>query len=179
MARFARRAGVAASVVLVLAVLAGCTDPGTQAPGGDAPLALTPEPAKSVDAGDLPAGSAIDAWAAVVLPENKPGGSNAIARVSGTVAPGVEAMIDLTQPDGQWELTIVCQSADGSALTMTPAPVETNELQPLGCSSPDGSVHGDVGTIAFAGGSSGTLTLKTTVPAIYVYEIAPQSAAQD
>jgi hypothetical protein len=178
MSPLARAAGAAASVALGLALLAGCSD--ASPPPVDDGFALTPGPTKSADAGALPAGSAIDAWATAALPADKPGGSPAVARASGEVAPGTDAVITLTEPEGQWQLTVVCQSADGSAMTLIPAPVETNELQPLQCAAPGGTaLRGDLGSIAFSGGSGHTLTLRTTVPAVYVYEITPQSAPQD
>jgi hypothetical protein len=179
MTPLARAAGIAASVVLAATVLAGCTDPGPTEVVDDG-FALTPDPTKSADDGALPAGSAIDEWAAAALPADKPGGAGAVSRASGEVSPGTDAIIDLAQPEGQWQLTIVCQSADGSAMTLIPAPVETNELQPLQCAAPDGTaLRGDLGSISFSGGSGHTLTLRTTVRAIYAYAITPQSAPQD
>lgn len=177
MSPLARRAGVAASVVVALCALAGCSAPeqGTPSDGGD----FTPLPSRSVDTSALPTGAGIETWALQALPEDKPGGSAQVARGSGPVAPGAEAVIDLTQAEGQWQLTVVCQSADGSAMTMTPAPVETNELQPLRCAAAGDAARGDLGSIVFTGGSGHSLTLSTTVPAVYVYEITPQTANQD
>ena len=178
MLSLARTAGAAASVALAIAVLAGCTDQGP-APVDDG-LPLSPGPSRSADASALPSGAALDEWATAAMPTDKPGGATAVRRASGEVAPGTDAVVDLTQPDGQWQLTIVCQSADGSAMTLIPAPVETNELQPLQCAAPGGTaLRGDLGSIGFSGGSGHTLTLRTTVPAVFVYEITPHIAPQD
>lgn len=179
MTPLARTAAAAASVIVAVSVLAGCSDSAPTATPDDG-FTLSPAPSRSADAGALPTGSAIDEWAEKALPSNKPGGPAAVARGSGEVAPGTDAVIDLNRPDGQWQITIVCQSADGSAMTLVPAPVETNELQPLQCAAPGGAAaRGDLGDISFAGGSDHTLTLRTVVRAVYAYEITAQSAPQD
>ncbi|MFS0734747.1 hypothetical protein ABC304_04875 [Microbacterium sp. 1P10UB] len=177
MSPLSRRAGAAASVAIAVGVLAGCSASEPQSNGGDG--GFTPLPTKSVDASLLPTGAAVEAWALVALPDDKVGGSTEVARGAGEVEPGKDAVIDLTQDEGQWQLTLVCQSADGSAMTMTPAPVETNELQPLRCSTAGDAARGDLGSIAFSGGSGHSLTLSTTVPAVYTYVITPQTANQD
>lgn len=174
-----RRIGaVAASLAVAVALLAGCSGGSTPTTPYGQPTLSAP-PSKEADPGALPAGAAIDDWAAAVLPPDRAGGASAVARVSGEVSPDMDAVIDLTQPEGVWDVTIICQSADGSALTLTPAPNELNELKPLACSSPAAPDGGDHLTITFDGGSEGTLTLSADAAAVYVYEIRAHTAGQD
>lgn len=160
------------------ALLAGCSGGGTPTTPYGQPTLSAP-PSKESDPGALPTGTAIDDWAAAVLPPDRAGGASAVARASGEVSPGMDAVIDLTQPAGQWDLTIVCQSADGSALTLTPAPMELNDLKPLSCSTATDGMGGDHLTITYDGGSEGSLTLSAEAAAVYVYEIRAHTAGQD
>ena len=106
----------------------------------------------------------------------QPRGTSPVARVSGELSPGTEAVIDLAQPAGVWDLTIVCQSANGSPLSLSAAPVAKDELRPLDCSAPGGELGGAHLSITFDGGSAGTLTLRASAPAVYVYEISAHAA---
>ena len=165
----------AASVAVLAALMSACSAPSTPS---EPAITLTPAPSKTAQ-GTLPAGAEIDAWAAAVLPEDSLGGTSPAARVSGELSPDTEAVIDLAQPAGVWDLTIVCQSANGSPLSLSAAPVAKDELRPLDCSAPGGELGGAHLSITYDGGSAGTLTLRASAPAVYVYEISAHAAAQD
>lgn len=174
-----RRRVVAAGILAVsIGLLSGCGGGTDSAPSGGL-TSITPSPVRSSAPDALPTGPAVQEWADSVLPPDRAGGTSAVVRDSGEVSPDLEAVIDLAQPAGSWDITIVCQSADGSPLTLTPAPVEVNALKPLACAAAADGMGGDHMSITFEGGSAGTLTLSATAPAVYAYEIRAHTAGQD
>lgn len=171
-----RTAGIAASVAFTVGALAGCaSQPIAPVPT----ITITAAPSQTVDAGVLPVGSALEAWAETALPVNKPGGATYVVRASGEVRPGMDAIIDVTQPEGRWVVAVACQSTDGSPLSLTAAPVGLNAVPPLVCSTPGDTAGGEVLRYTYDGGLEGTLTLRATAPAVFVYEISPHAAGQD
>lgn len=160
---------------LAMIALAGCASRPSQP---EPTFTITQPPSPTSEAGVLPKGSQLAAWAETALPENKPGGANFVARSSGELRPGMGAMIDLTQPAGQWVVTVVCQSEDGSPITLTAAPPREG-LSPLVCSAPGERPRGEIGSIPFDGGEEASLTLTSDARAVFVYEISPRNPGQD
>lgn len=163
---------IAASVALVV-LLAGCA-----AAGRDSIPSFSRSPGKATASGKLPSGSAIDEWADAALPASRPGGASFVVRASGAITADSPALLTLTQPEGTWDVTVVCQSADGSPLGRELSTAGTTP-GPLACGAPDQGLVGDIGTITYEGGATLELTLTTTTHAVFAYTITPHGAGQD
>ncbi|MGZ0712397.1 hypothetical protein ACWPKO_29075 (plasmid) [Coraliomargarita sp. W4R53] len=177
----AKRRGTAVVIFTFVLLLAGCGGDSGDSTSTDRSTTDPLTPTSSATPGVLPKGAEITDWAETAMPENSLGGATYAERSSGTLTPDMDAVISLAQPVGEWELTIACQSENGSSLTVTADPVEVNALDPLRCGQPGVDVVGATMSIAFDIVDQGerSVTLSASADAVYVYEVSPRAGGLD
>jgi hypothetical protein len=173
----ARTRGALGASLLFAAVLVGCT-PGVEPPDADPVPTFTDGPTPS--AATLPEGRDIAEWAAVALPEDRPGGQSAVVRASGPVGPDAGAFVDIEQDGGAWDLLLTCQSVDAAPISwrITGAAVATDDWTDQQCTSPGGGGTPSTAMILFEGDGA-QLELRASADAVYAAEVRPTSAELD
>jgi len=177
MSKLARSAFVLLIPAAIL--LAGCTaDSPDDEVLPDPSLSIEPSIPSSPPA-ELPTGDAIADWAAVTLPEDRPGAESPVLRQFGPITRQQGVVADISQTEGLWDLVMTCQSVDGSPLTwhIESPSAATDEPVNLDCTTPNGGIP----TTSIVGfdGEGAQLELTATSDAVYAFEVRPHSEPLD
>ncbi|QEW04584.1 hypothetical protein [Microbacterium lushaniae] len=166
-----RRSRAMCALLSAAAVLTACSGP-PAAPGAGSPTpSLTVSPPASPTG--LPTGAEeIAEWAAIALPEDRPGGAGWSAQGSGRVgADG--AGVEVGDATGRTQAVIACQSADGSPVTVHvddgAAGTDTVEVP---CTRAGGAPVAGTAMVFDAAPGAG-LEVSATAEAVFAYAIRP------
>jgi hypothetical protein len=154
------------------AVLTACAaQPGTPAPSDPVPSLTVSPPSPS---SELPASEAeLTEWAAVALPEDRPGGAGWVAQGADPVGPA-GGMIDAVPEAGRFEIVLACQSVDGSPLSLRVTGAAAADPLEIPCSEPGGSPAGSE-AVVYESTPETRLEVSATADAVYAYAIRPYS----
>lgn len=160
-------------------VLAGCVaEPATDATGPAPSVSSGPSSTASAPV-PLPAGPAIEDWAATALPEDRAGAPAAVLREVGSVTRAAGIVADISQPAGPWDLVMTCQSVDGAPLAWRIASPSTasDDTVDLDCTTPNGGVP--TTSVATFDGPGAQVEFSATSDAVVAYEVRPHAPPLD
>lgn len=160
-----RRSRAIWALLPAAAVLTACAGPPAAPDAGSPTPSLTASPPASPTR--LPADAKeIAAWAAIALPEDRPGGAGWSAQGSGRIGPD-GAGIDLGDVTGRTEAVIACQSADGSPVSVQAG----GEAVEVPCTPAGGAPVAATAVVVDAPATA--LDVSATADAVFAYAIRP------
>ncbi|MFG6503846.1 hypothetical protein [Microbacterium sp. P05] len=152
------------------ALMAGCT--ATTFPEATSePAESTPSPTSS--GSTLPEGDAARAWLDDVLPLGvREGSQGATGRGVERLTADGPSMLGITEGDGRWEITLTCQSIDGSTVSyfLESSAAVIDEPAVLECSRP-GEQQTFTANILYDGRTEATMRLTAESDAIVAYDV--------